>query len=236
VAFGFQVLGGIGALIFCILVSGSCFGALNATTFTSSRLYFAAAKEGYLPAIIGTLGLSGFGGSAGMNMPSLQSRIPTSPSSRRAQRKQLFNTPIPSLLLNFTLTTIYIILGSFGSLVSFYGVAGYSFYFTTVLGLLVLRVREPNLERPYKCWIVTPIVFCCVSLFLLSRSVVAQPWSIVTVLGFLIAGTVVFYWRVRPEKRKDLGTMGALASGNGTGIGRAARESPAWMFWKRWSR
>ena len=31
-----------------------------------------------------------------------------------------------------------------------------------VLGLVILRVKEPTLERPYKTWIITPLVFCAV--------------------------------------------------------------------------
>lgn len=30
------------------------------------------------------------------------------------------------------------------------------------MGLLVLRVKEPNLERPYKTWIITPLTFSAV--------------------------------------------------------------------------
>lgn len=30
------------------------------------------------------------------------------------------------------------------------------------MGLLVLRVKEPHLERPYKTWLITPVVFCAV--------------------------------------------------------------------------
>lgn len=31
-----------------------------------------------------------------------------------------------------------------------------------VLGLVILRVKEPMLERPYKTWIITPLIFCAV--------------------------------------------------------------------------
>jgi hypothetical protein len=31
-----------------------------------------------------------------------------------------------------------------------------------VLGLVILRIKEPNLERPYKTWIITPLTFCAV--------------------------------------------------------------------------
>ena len=31
-----------------------------------------------------------------------------------------------------------------------------------MLGLVILRVKEPMLERPYKTWIITPLIFCAV--------------------------------------------------------------------------
>ena len=98
----------------------------------------------------------------------------------------LFFTPVYALIFNSLLTAIYIIVGEFGELITFYGVAGYSFYFLTVLGLIILRVKEPQLERPYKTWISTPIIFCCVSLFLLSRAVFAQPLKTLIVIAFIL--------------------------------------------------
>jgi amino acid transporter len=89
----------------------------------------------------------------------------------------LFFTPIYAMVLNALLTSCYIFVGEFGTLVTFYGVAGYTFYFLTVLGLIILRVKEPALERPYKTWITTPVIFCCVSLFLLM-------------------GVPLYYWRI----------------------------------------
>jgi amino acid transporter len=188
VAFGTKVFGALGGRIFALVVSLSCFGALNATTFTSGRLVYVAGKEGYLPAIFGTLG---FGGS-----PQPRQRL------RRLRRllPDSFpwnKTPVYATLLNALFTLCYILTGSFGTLLTFYGVAGYSFYFLTVLGLVVLRFREPALERPYRTWISTPIVFCCVSLFLICRGVFSQPAQTVLVAAFVAAGVPVFWWRVR---------------------------------------
>ncbi|KAF8534340.1 amino acid permease-domain-containing protein [Trichophaea hybrida] len=142
VAFGTKVFGAVGGLVFAIAVSLSCIGALNASTFTSGRLVYVAGKEGYLPSVFGTLGF---------------------------RSTWFVKTPVYAMLLNAVFSTAYILVGEFGTLLTFYGVAGYSFYFLTVLGLIVLRFREPKLERPYKTWITTPLVFCCVSLFLISR-------------------------------------------------------------------
>jgi len=130
----------------------------------------------------------------------------------------LFLTPIPAIILNFTLTGLYIAIGSFSNLVTFYGVAGYIFYFLTVLGLIILRVKEPNLERPYKCWITTPIIFCCVSLFLLSRSVVAEPLSSLSVVAFIVVGYVIYLWRVKPRQDSRQ---------------RSTSGGSRWRFWER---
>ena len=217
VQFGSKVFGPIGALLIALVVIGSCFGALNATTFTSGRLVYAAGREGYLPSVFGKLGIAGSADPTGGRL-----------RQRSAIHKGLVRvfgdeigigfTPIYAMLLNTVLCVGYIAVGEFGTLVTFYGVAGYSFYFLTVLGLIVLRIREPRLERPYKTWITTPIIFCCVSLFLLSRAVFAEPLQALTVVGFTIVGVPMFFWRI---SQRDGG--GKLKGG-------------WWKFWKRWGR
>ena len=210
VAFGAKVFGPIGGIVFAIVVSLSCFGALNAGTFTSGRLVYVAGKEGYLPAIFGTLGFrassasasSASAGSAagrlGATAAAPQSyALPTTLWARIRHARPWRKTPVYAVLLNAALTTAYILVGEFGTLLTFYGVAGYSFYFLTVLGLIVLRFREPQLERPYRTWIITPVVFCCVSLFLISRGVFSNPLQTLVVCAFVAAGVPVYFWRVR---------------------------------------
>lgn len=138
----------------------------------------------------------------------------------------LFYTPINAMMLNSVLTAAYVVVGEFSTLLTFYGVAGYTFYFATVLGLIVLRIREPDLERPYKTWITTPIIFCCVSLFLLSRAVFAQPGQTLIVVAFVAAGVPVYFIWVR-GRRKDSGVR--QREGN-------AKAAGWWKFWRRWGR
>lgn len=114
---GRTLFGEIGATIFTSLVSLSCFGALNGAFFTSARLIYSASKEGFLPALF-------------------------------SQLHKTRKTPVNAMILQFVLTAVFIIVGGgFRSLVNFYSVANWGFYFLTVLGLVVLRVREPHLER-----------------------------------------------------------------------------------------
>ncbi|KAK3698994.1 hypothetical protein LTR37_016685 [Vermiconidia calcicola] len=223
VAFGHTVLGPIGSLLLALTVSGSCFGALNATTFTAGRLVYSAGKEGYIPSLFATIGLS---------PNSQQMRLPRRPNSSRgkkftnwiADEQGFFYTPIPAMLLNSLITALYIIAGDFTTLTTFYGVASYLFYFLAVVGLIVLRVTEPELERPYKCWIVTPVVFCCVSLFLVSRAVFATPVQAVVVLAFIAAG-VPLYW-LRVGRRKNRRRKGGAGGDSGW----------SWKFWRWWGK
>ena len=233
VQFGSVVFGPIGSLVLALAVSASCFGALNATTFTSGRLVYAAGQEGLLPELFGRIG-----------MPGTSSHEVGTRSRKRSRAHRLLArllgdeagglgfTPITAMVFNALLCTSYIVVGEFSTLITFYGVAGYTFYFLTVLGLIVLRVREPYLERPYRTWLSTPIIFCCVSLFLLSRAVFKQPVQTLLVVGFVVLGVGVYYWRVR-GRGKGQGSRGRDGS---RARGGAGGDEAGWRFWRRWGR
>ncbi|KAI0362205.1 amino acid transporter [Trametes cingulata] len=167
--FGRALFGPVGGVIFAAMVAFSCFGALNGSFFTSSRLIYVAGKEGYLPALFG-------------------------------RHNTFLKTPLNAMCLNAALTTTFILIGGgFRSLINFAVVASWAFYFLTVLGLVILRVKEPTLHRPYKTWITTPLVFCAVCIFLLCMPIVAAPLEAIAVLGFVLAGIPLYYITHRNE-------------------------------------
>lgn len=217
VAFGSTVFGPIGSFLLALTVGASCFGALNATTFTSGRLIYSAGKEGYIPTIFSRIGLR--------SSSFTRVRLPRRGAAKRlthffADDTGFFQTPIAAMLLNAALTAIYTLIGDFTTLTTFYGITSYAFYFFAVIGLIILRVKEPELERPYRCWIGTPIVFCCVSLFLVSRAVFAKPLQALIVVGFIAVGGPLYWLRVGRRRSNRRGEEGD---------GR-------WKFWKRWGR
>ena len=218
VQFGNKVFGGLGSLILALVVSGSCFGALNATTFTSGRLVYVAGREGYIPSLFGKVG---FGTADNLSAPNkFRNRSRFTKILRRAfgDDAGFGYTPINGMILNALLTAVYVAVGEFRTLITFYGVAGYTFYFLTVLGLIVLRIKEPNLERPYRTWITTPIIFCCVSLFLVTRAIINEPLQTLVVVVFVASGVPAYYWRVKGRDGR---------AGEGGGMRR---------FWRRWGR
>lgn len=196
--FGRALFGPAGGVVFAVMVAISCFGALNGSTFTSARLICVAGREGYLPAMFGRLN-----------------------KSRQ--------TPVNAILLQATITIVFIVLGGgFRSLINFSVVASWSFFFLTVLGLVILRVKEPMLERPYKTWIVTPLVFCAVALFLLCMPIIAAPLEAMAVLGFVMAGIPVYYLT---NPNRDQASLPAFLGFFSTCIARIRGQRSAGTGW-----
>ncbi|GAK63612.1 L-methionine transporter [Moesziomyces antarcticus] len=161
--FGSAIFGTVGGIVFAFLVAFSCFGALNGQIYTTARLIMAASREGYLPEKLGEV-------------------------NRRT------GTPVAALALQLVLIAAFVLFGSgFASLVNFYGVCSWAFYLASVLGLLVLRIKEPNLVRPYKTFLGTPILFAAVALFLLLMPIGSAPLEGLAALLFIAAGVPVYY-------------------------------------------
>ncbi|KAF8522271.1 amino acid permease-domain-containing protein [Hysterangium stoloniferum] len=170
--FGHALFGRVGGIVFACMVAFSCIGALNGSFFTTARLIYMAGKERFLPSIFGRL-------------------------------HQGRKTPINAIILQASLTIFFIMVGGgFRTLVNFVSVALWGFYFLTVLGLVVLRIKEPNLERPYKTWIATPLIFCAVALFLLSMPVVAAPLEALSAIGFIAFGIPLYFITQNSSLRK----------------------------------
>jgi APA family basic amino acid/polyamine antiporter len=71
-----------------------------------------------------------------------------------------------------------------------------------VAGMIVLRVKRPDLARPYKAWgyPVTPIVFGGVSLYMLWFQIQEKPRESLYGLATLALGVVVYFLFVREKK------------------------------------
>ncbi|KAG2111595.1 amino acid permease-domain-containing protein [Suillus discolor] len=191
--FGRALFGPAGGVLFAVMVAISCFGALNGSTFTSARLICVAGREGYLPAMFGRLN-----------------------KSRQ--------TPVNAILLQATITIVFIMLGGgFRSLINFSVVASWSFFFLTVLGLVILRVKEPMLERPYRTWIVTPLVFCAVS-----PAITNGASDFVTSAGFVMAGIPVYYLT---NPNRDQASLPAFLGFFSTCIARIRGQTSAGTGW-----
>jgi basic amino acid/polyamine antiporter, APA family len=66
--------------------------------------------------------------------------------------------------------------------------------FLTVLGVIVLRYRKPDLPRPYKAWgyPVTPFIFLAVTLFVLTHLAIERPLQSFASFCTLLAGLLLY--------------------------------------------
>ncbi len=88
-------------------------------------------------------------------------------------------TPVRSLLLQGLIAAgLIVLLGSFVNAILYTASAVYTFYLATSLAVMVLRFREPNLQRPYRVsWFPLPtIVFCLICAILIHGAVAYNPW------------------------------------------------------------
>ncbi|MEZ0297876.1 MAG: APC family permease [Candidatus Methylacidiphilales bacterium] len=105
------------------------------------------------------------------------------------------NIPYVAILIQCGITLCLLHLGTMNQIMQYIQFTLTLSSTLTVIGLFVLRLREPELERPYKAWgyPVTPIFFIACSIWMLYVSVEQSPkeslWGFVT----MIAGLIVFY-------------------------------------------
>jgi L-type amino acid transporter 9 len=93
--------------------------------------------------------------------------------------------------LALIVTLVYILTGSFRALLTFVGMAQWVFYVSTVVGLLILRHQEPQLERPYRPSVVLPITFVVVGTLVIIRTALFAPMQSGVLVALLVAGALV---------------------------------------------
>ena len=104
--------------------------------------------------------------------------------------------PFMAIVLQSVLALVMLVSASFETLMSYIGVTLSLSAATTVLGLIVLRHREPNLLRPYRVWgyPFTPLVFLVLEGWMIGHALWKLPVAAAWTLGTLIGGMVLYGW------------------------------------------
>ncbi len=107
-----------------------------------------------------------------------------------------FETPALAVLLQGVWAAILSLSGSYVGLFSFAMFAAWVFYGLAVLGVIVLRVKRPEWERPYRMWgyPVTPMLFGVASLLLVINTLVTKPLPSLAGLALIASGLPVYFW------------------------------------------
>jgi L-type amino acid transporter 9 len=93
--------------------------------------------------------------------------------------------------LALIITLVYILTGSFRTLLTFVGMAQWVFYVSTVVGLVILRRRQPGLDRPYRPMVLLPIIFVVVGILVIIRSAMFAPVQSGVLAGLLVVGALI---------------------------------------------
>jgi len=121
-----------------------------------------------------------------------------------AKISSIFDTPINATILQTIFSIFYVITGSYNTLVNLYSTSTWIFYGLCVLGLIILRFTQPHMERPYRVWFTTPLIFVSVVIFLVFFSFMdATVESILGVL-FVITGIPVYIMMEKKIFRKGI--------------------------------
>jgi basic amino acid/polyamine antiporter, APA family len=114
-----------------------------------------------------------------------------------------FRTPVAGLLIQALWTAVLCISGSYSQLLDYIIFAVLVFYILTIVGLFVLRFKQPDAPRPYKAWgypllpaiYITLAAWICVVL-LRYKPQYTWPGLVLVLLGI----PVYFFWSFRKKK------------------------------------
>ena len=159
---------GFGERVIAILICISALGAVNGLVFTGARISYAVGQDHRLFRNLG-------------------------------EWDQGRGTPAKSLLFQGVLAIVLIVaLGSFMNAVIYTAAAVYLFYLATCLAVVILRIRDPKTERPFK----TPLyplpiaVFGSVCVFLIYGAIAYKPMmALVTAAIVGVGGALYFIGR-----------------------------------------
>ncbi|KAG9203992.1 hypothetical protein G6514_002154 [Epicoccum nigrum] len=173
----------VATVLICLVIAGSELG----NSFVAGRMTVAAANKKWFPAVFGTVGQIG--------TFKVTKSVEGEESAESAMDKG--ESPINALVLNFLISSVYILLGNMRILLTLNGLAEYAFFFLTVLGAIILRFREPELNRPVKPFILIPILFALISGFVVVRGAVFAPIQAVILIGIWVVGAAFYFLRKR---------------------------------------
>lgn len=103
--------------------------------------------------------------------------------------------PAVAIVAQSTLVILFLVTSSFEEVLTYAQFALQLCSFFTVLGLMILRYRQPDLPRPMKAWgyPVTPIIFLAISLWMLWHILLNNPVESLAGFGTLLLGLVFYF-------------------------------------------
>ncbi len=110
-------------------------------------------------------------------------------------RRTRHGVPAAAILFQLALVLVMLLTTSFEVVLVYVQFSLIACSFLAVLGVFVLRIREPDLPRPYRTWgyPVTPAIFLAVSLFMMVSVLWEKPLESLAGLATMLAGLLVYF-------------------------------------------
>jgi APA family basic amino acid/polyamine antiporter len=116
------------------------------------------------------------------------------PALRIFARKSTQGAPVFAILFQLAVASVMLFTRSFEAVLDFiqFGLLFCSFF--TVLGVIKLRITQPDLPRPYRAWgyPITPVVFLLVTMFMMYYLLVERPLQSFLGVLILISGLLIY--------------------------------------------
>ena len=102
--------------------------------------------------------------------------------------------PAAAVVVQGLLSVFYIVTSTFDQVIVFIGFTLNLFTFMTVLGVMIMRRKRPDLPRPYRTWGYpwTPAAFLVIHVYILAYGLICRPRESLAGLGLTAAGLVVY--------------------------------------------
>lgn len=107
-----------------------------------------------------------------------------------------YNTPDIALFIQAIWAILLVFSGTFDQLTDMLVFASFLFYGSTALGVIIMRVKHPEIERKYKVigYPFVPIIFCLFCVFLFVSTLINQPYEAIWGMSLIATGLPVYYW------------------------------------------
>ena len=199
------VLGTVSVTVLYLLVNGACLNALGLEGIANSEAVAADAVSTVFPNVGGRMisvlvCISALGAVHGLIFTG--ARISYAMGTEHRLFRRLGNwhartqTPVWALIVQGIIAIgLIVLLGSFVNAILYTAATVYTFYLATSLAVIVLRFKEPGVERPYRVrgYPLTTLIFCAVCGFLIYSAVIYKPWIACGAAVILFLGVPIYF-------------------------------------------
>ncbi|MEO8147870.1 MAG: amino acid permease [Bacteroidia bacterium] len=153
-----------GSIMIAILIAVSTLGTIGIYSMSAPRIYYALAEDGLF-------------------------------FKKIAEVHPRFHTPANAIIIQCIIACIILVFWkTFEDVINYIVFVDYIFMALAVFGVLILRKRFPDAERPYKTWgyPVVPLIFVGFTTFVLIITLIEKPMTAWISIAFLALGYLVF--------------------------------------------